>query len=191
MKLSRRGRAAIGYGLLAALAYIPPLLTAPGKVAADTKQYLYLDPGRLMTRAASMWDPNVAMGTVTHQTIGYLFPMGPFFALGRVLGVSDSAHASVAASVAAALNRRVAGYLLVATVGPQVPMRSRRPRHRRSRHPGAGTIASSVFDNTRSVRTCGAPVLGGRHTGPALERTVERAWVGEAEREGDLGDAEA
>jgi hypothetical protein len=77
--VSERRRSAIGYALLAALAYIPPLLTAPGKVAADTKQYLYLDPGRLMARAASMWDPNVAMGTVTHQTIGYLFPMGPFY----------------------------------------------------------------------------------------------------------------
>src|SRR4029077_9205553 len=67
VNLPRRGRLAIGYGLLAALAYVPPLLTAPDKVAADTKQYLYLDPARLLARAPSMWDPNVAMGTVTHQ----------------------------------------------------------------------------------------------------------------------------
>ena len=33
------------------LAYVPPLLTQPGKVAADTKQYLYLDPSRLLGRA--------------------------------------------------------------------------------------------------------------------------------------------
>ena len=26
-----------------------------------------------------MWDPNIGMGTVTHQNIGYLFPMGPFY----------------------------------------------------------------------------------------------------------------
>ncbi len=26
-----------------------------------------------------MWDPNVGMGTVTHQTIGYVFPMGPYY----------------------------------------------------------------------------------------------------------------
>jgi hypothetical protein len=89
VNLSRRGRLALGYGLLAALAYIPPLLTAPGKVAADTKQYLYLDPGRLMSRAASMWDPHVAMGTVTHQTIGYLFPMGPYYWVFDKLGVPD------------------------------------------------------------------------------------------------------
>ena len=32
-----------------------------------------------MARAWSMWDPNIGMGTVTHQNIGYLFPMGPFY----------------------------------------------------------------------------------------------------------------
>ena len=26
-----------------------------------------------------MWDPNIGLGTVTHQNIGYLFPMGPFY----------------------------------------------------------------------------------------------------------------
>ena len=29
---------------LALIAYVPLLLTAPGRVAADTKTYLYLDP---------------------------------------------------------------------------------------------------------------------------------------------------
>ena len=61
------------------MAYAPLLLTKPGTVAADTKQYLYLDPGRLMAQALSMWDPSVAGGTVTHQQIGYLLPMGPFY----------------------------------------------------------------------------------------------------------------
>ena len=76
---SARRRRVLGYSLLAALSYIPPLLTAPGKVAADTKQYLYLDPTRLLERAPSMWDPNIGLGTVTHQNIGYLFPMGPYY----------------------------------------------------------------------------------------------------------------
>jgi len=76
---SARRRRVLGYTLLAALAYIPPLLTAPGKVAADTKQYLYLDPTRLLERAPSMWDPNIGLGTVTHQNIGYVFPMGPYY----------------------------------------------------------------------------------------------------------------
>ena len=48
-------------------------------LAADTKQYLYLDPGRLLASALSIWDPSVAGGTVTHQNIGYLFPQGPFY----------------------------------------------------------------------------------------------------------------
>ena len=76
---SERTRRRVGYALLAALAYLPVLLTHPGKVAADTKTYLYLDPGRLLSRAPTMWDPNIGLGTVTHQTIGYLFPMGPFY----------------------------------------------------------------------------------------------------------------
>ena len=48
----------------------PPLLTAPGVVAADTKQYLYLDPGRLHApRAASLWDPtSSAAGSPTRRS---------------------------------------------------------------------------------------------------------------------------
>ncbi|MBK9178112.1 MAG: DUF3367 domain-containing protein [Acidimicrobiales bacterium] len=75
--------------LLAAVAYVPLLLTRPGRVGADTKTYLYLDPGRLLGRAASLWDPNIGLGTVSHQTIGYLFPMGPFYWLLDTLGLPD------------------------------------------------------------------------------------------------------
>jgi hypothetical protein len=75
----RSSRVAVGYVVLAFAAYLPVLHSDPGKVAADTKQYLYLDPGRLLSRAASMWDPHIGMGTVTHQNIGYLFPMGPYY----------------------------------------------------------------------------------------------------------------
>jgi len=64
---------------LAAISYIPSFRTQPGMVAADTKQYLYLDPGRLIQSALSMWNPDVGAGTVTHQNIGYAFPMGPYY----------------------------------------------------------------------------------------------------------------
>ncbi|HET6963851.1 MAG TPA: alpha-(1-_3)-arabinofuranosyltransferase family protein [Acidimicrobiales bacterium] len=74
-------------GLLAALSYIPIFLSRPGQVAADTKQYLYLDPWRLTKGAASMWDPNTGFGTVTHQNIGYLLPMGPYYSLISWLGI--------------------------------------------------------------------------------------------------------
>ncbi len=77
----------LGYALLALLAYVPVLLTKPGKVVADTKSYLYLDPGRLLERAVSMWDPHIGMGTVTHQNIGYLFPMGPYYWVLHLAGV--------------------------------------------------------------------------------------------------------
>jgi arabinofuranan 3-O-arabinosyltransferase len=74
-------------GLLAAVSYIPLFLTEPGWVAADTKEYLYLDPAKLTVGAASMWDPNTGMGTVTHQNIGYLFPMGPYYTVVQWLGI--------------------------------------------------------------------------------------------------------
>src|SRR6476620_9833307 len=77
------------FAAFALLAYVPFLLSSPGRVSSDTKQYLYLDPGRLLARAPYLWDPNVAAGTVPHQNIGYLFPMGPWFWLFDRLGVPD------------------------------------------------------------------------------------------------------
>jgi arabinofuranan 3-O-arabinosyltransferase len=82
-------RPVAGYLLLALAAYGPILRSDPGKVAADTKTYLYLDPGRLLARAAYMWDPHIGMGTVTHQNIGYLFPMGPYYWILDKIGVPD------------------------------------------------------------------------------------------------------
>jgi hypothetical protein len=74
---------------LAAVAYLPLLLTHPGQVSADTKTYLYLDPAKLMSRSWSMWDPSIGMGTVSHQSIGYLWPQGPFYWLMNTLGSPD------------------------------------------------------------------------------------------------------
>ena len=74
-------------GVLGAISYIPLFFSKSGMVAADTKQYLYLDPGRLTQGAASMWDPNTGLGTVTHQNIGYLFPMGPYYSAASWLGI--------------------------------------------------------------------------------------------------------
>ncbi|MGI9646094.1 MAG: alpha-(1-_3)-arabinofuranosyltransferase domain-containing protein [Ilumatobacteraceae bacterium] len=70
-------------------AYVPMLLTRPGEVSADTKSYLTLDPDRLLASAASMWDPSVGAGTVPHQNIGYLFPLGPYYWLMERLAVPD------------------------------------------------------------------------------------------------------
>jgi arabinofuranan 3-O-arabinosyltransferase len=76
-------------GGLAVVAYVPLMLTQRGWVSADTKTYLYLDPSRLMSRAWSMWDPSIGLGTVTHQNVGYLWPMGPFFWFFDQVGVPD------------------------------------------------------------------------------------------------------
>jgi hypothetical protein len=67
------------YGLFALVAFVPMLASQPGTVSDDTKTYLYLDPGRYVRQAVSAWDPQVGLGTVTHENIGYLLPMGPFY----------------------------------------------------------------------------------------------------------------
>jgi arabinofuranan 3-O-arabinosyltransferase len=72
-------RAWVDYLALAVLAFVPMLSAQPGLVTDDTKTYLYLDPGRYTRQALSLWDPHVGLGTVTHENIGYLLPMGPFY----------------------------------------------------------------------------------------------------------------
>ncbi|HUP84193.1 MAG TPA: alpha-(1-_3)-arabinofuranosyltransferase family protein [Acidimicrobiales bacterium] len=86
--MTRRGSIA-AHVLLAVLTYVPILRSRPGIVGADTKSYLYLDPSKLLSRAAFMWDPDVGMGTLTHQTIGYLFPMGPWYWVLDELSAAD------------------------------------------------------------------------------------------------------
>jgi arabinofuranan 3-O-arabinosyltransferase len=76
-----------GAAVLAVFAYGPLLAVRPGVITPDTKTYLYLDPTRFLSQVAFLWDPTVALGTVTHQYVGYLLPMGPFFAVFHLLGV--------------------------------------------------------------------------------------------------------
>ena len=72
---------------MALLAFVPQLWSQPGVADSDNKSYLYLDAGRFLRQSASMWDPTVGLGTVTHEQIGYLFPLGPFFWAVQALGV--------------------------------------------------------------------------------------------------------
>jgi arabinofuranan 3-O-arabinosyltransferase len=76
-----------GSAVVALLAYIPLFVVRPGVVTPDTKTYLYLDPGRFLAQVAFMWNPTVGLGTVTHEYIGYLLPMGPFFGILALLHV--------------------------------------------------------------------------------------------------------
>ena len=78
---------AIALAVLAAVAYLPLFTSHRGRVVADVKQYLYLDPGGLLGSAAKIWNPRYSGGTVTHQNIGYLWPTGPYYWLTHALGI--------------------------------------------------------------------------------------------------------
>ncbi|NNN22132.1 MAG: DUF3367 domain-containing protein [Acidimicrobiales bacterium] len=68
------------------VAYIPNFVNQPGVVSADNKLYLFTDPGRFLVQSSQMWDPTNALGTVTHQHIGYLLPLAPFYWLFTTIG---------------------------------------------------------------------------------------------------------
>ncbi len=65
------------------------LLQAPGRVTFDTDLGLALNPVHLMHRAFHLWSADASFGGVGNQTYGFLFPMGPFFALGDLAGIPD------------------------------------------------------------------------------------------------------
>lgn len=75
--------------IFAAIVYPCVLLQHRGQVPADTKSYLYIDPARLLSRAPELWDSHIGLGTITHQNIGYLWPMGPWYWLFDKLGFPD------------------------------------------------------------------------------------------------------
>ncbi len=75
--------------VLAAISYLGPLRSAPGRMPSDTKLYLYLNPSRLLADAPWMWDTRQFAGWVPHQSVGYLWPMGPWFWTFDRLGVPD------------------------------------------------------------------------------------------------------
>ena len=70
------------------LALIPLLFSQSGRISDDTKAYLYLNPQHLLATASSMWNADQGFGMVTHQNIGFLFPMGPFFWLCHSVGIA-------------------------------------------------------------------------------------------------------
>ncbi|MBW6433815.1 DUF3367 domain-containing protein [Actinoplanes hulinensis] len=62
-------------------------LQRPGRVTFDTKLDMAENPIAFMERALHLWNPWSASGELQQQAYGYLFPMGPFFAAGDLLGV--------------------------------------------------------------------------------------------------------
>src|SRR5581483_7210861 len=63
-----------------------PFATAPGGIISDTKFELAVNPTRFLASALTLWGPQ-QFGGLLNQAVGYLFPMGPFFELGRLLSV--------------------------------------------------------------------------------------------------------
>jgi len=120
--LRRRAGGALEVLVLASLTVLPQLLGGRGRLNADTKQYLYLDPGDLMARARVLWDARVGGGTVTHQALGYLWPMGPYYWATEQLGVPPWAAQRI----------WIGGIQLVAALGALVLLRHLGvPRHAR------------------------------------------------------------
>ena len=73
---------------LGLVAYALAFAQRPGLATSDTKIDLHVAAGRFLADVASMWSDSGGLGQVQGgQTAGYLFPMGPFFALGDLIGL--------------------------------------------------------------------------------------------------------
>ena len=69
------------------LVVVGNLAQRPGLTTFDTKLDLQVDPWAFMVRSLSVWNPDSAWGELQNQATGYLFPLGPWYALGDLVGV--------------------------------------------------------------------------------------------------------
>ncbi len=80
-----RLRTAVTCMLLTALVFAQD----PGRVVADTKLDLSVDPVGLLGRALHLWDAQGGAGQLQNQAYGYLFPTGPLAAVLNAMDVPD------------------------------------------------------------------------------------------------------
>ena len=82
-RLDRLGEWARRGWVLVAVAVLP-WLVAPRLIQPDTKTDLTISPLRYLARALTAWNDHAGLGELQNQAYGYLFPMGPVFALGHL-----------------------------------------------------------------------------------------------------------
>ncbi|MFN8133586.1 MAG: alpha-(1-_3)-arabinofuranosyltransferase family protein [Solirubrobacteraceae bacterium] len=74
--------------LLAAVSFVVAFVQLPGRTVTDSRIELSADPGLFLTRAADLWSSTGDLGHLqSGQFVGYLFPMGPWFALAQAAGI--------------------------------------------------------------------------------------------------------
>ena len=73
---------------LTAISFLLAFAQAPGRAFFDTRVELGADPGLFLHRVAQVWSAQTDLGHVqSGQFVGYLFPMGPWYAVANWLGL--------------------------------------------------------------------------------------------------------
>lgn len=73
--------------VVSAIVVVGCFLQAPGRLVRDTKLDLVVEPVGFLARTLHLWDPSASFGQLQNQAVGYLFPIGPYFAIGQTLGI--------------------------------------------------------------------------------------------------------